>query len=307
MAIDPHTATRSAPDPALVSAVENEIPAYRAIPPLAIAGLLAGFASLLCFAWLGFLPLAVLAILCGGLALRKIHRQPDMYTGRGFAQLGIAFGLIFGLSSFTYTTATTWVLSSRAESFAKGQLLPIFQEAAVSDAAQNNASLNDALWYKAPPERRRSMTPEQVRQAMDNPNAPGTAFLEQQVGGLVSLMEHLKLWPGAETKYVKIERTGSDDAVPVAVALLEIKWPESAVHNHDEHEHDPNDPNATEEEKLEAKQASSMNRRGDFMAVVLKSRREGRSLAWWVDDYVYPYRPDTYASKAKKVDDGHGH
>ena len=46
MAIDPN-ATRTNPDSGPASAIENEIPAYRAISPLAITSLILGALSIL--------------------------------------------------------------------------------------------------------------------------------------------------------------------------------------------------------------------------------------------------------------------
>lgn len=284
MATETSASARPAGEPGLVSAVENEIPTYRAISPLAIGSLFFGLLSILCFASLGFLIAAALAVLLGTLAARKIKLQPDILTGRGYAQLGIALGLICGLSATTYTVTQDFLLRRQAVKFMQGELIPTIAD----------GDLNGVLWYKAPPDRRRSMTPEQVRKAMDNPNATGTAYIEAQTSGAVRLIQDLKKWTGAVVEFGGIESIGREDTKPVAVALVRIRWPEShEAASGDDHDH----------------AAPGTESRGDFAAFTLKSQQQNnsRSLSWWFDECYYPYAPESYQPKAKAVDDGHGH
>ena len=57
-------------------AIENELPAYRAISPHAVVGLIAGVLAVISFASLYFLAFAVIAILLGIYADRRIRRSP---------------------------------------------------------------------------------------------------------------------------------------------------------------------------------------------------------------------------------------
>ncbi|GIW88863.1 MAG: hypothetical protein KatS3mg108_3187 [Isosphaeraceae bacterium] len=285
MAIESHAASPST-EADLTPAVENELPAYRAISSLAVASLFFGLLALLCFASQTFQFASVAAVVLGALSLRKIQARPDELTGRGLAQLGITLGLICGLSSGTLSIVQDIQLRSKAEQFVRGELVPILAD----------RDLDGALWYKAPPERRRSMTPEQVRKAMDDPNAPGTAYLRVQAGGLVQLIDELKSHPQASLEFAGIENTGQDELTPMVVARIAVQWPDGADghedgdHDHAGHLHD-HDP----------------NKFGQFVGLILKCQRQGRSLAWWVDDYMYPYQPASYKPKAKIADHGHDH
>lgn len=289
MAIESRATVRAAAEPVLTPAVENEIPAYRAISPLAVGSLLFGLASFLCFASQGFQFASIMAVVLGALALRKIQRRPDELTGRGLAQLGLALGLACGLSSATFNVVQDFILRSQAEKFLRGELLPILAD----------RDTDGALWYKAPPARRRSMTPEQVRKAMDDPNAPETSYLQTQAAGLLRLIEQLKGAPQATIEFGGIERTGQEELTPYVIALARITWSNAgaAAHDHEEdgshdHAHPP---------------TSAPSDRADHVAFILKSQRQGRSISWWIDECLYPYVPSSYQPKTKAVDDGHGH
>lgn len=71
-------------------AIHDEQPA--ALSRLAIVSLALGVASALCLFFSGF-P----AIVAGILALKRIRKQPERLTGRGFAWAGIVTGSLFGL------------------------------------------------------------------------------------------------------------------------------------------------------------------------------------------------------------------
>jgi hypothetical protein len=68
---------------------------YRALSAMAVASLVCGAASLLAAVWwfCGLIPLA--GIILGVVALRRIRRYPDLYTGKAFAQTGIALSILF--------------------------------------------------------------------------------------------------------------------------------------------------------------------------------------------------------------------
>jgi len=142
------------------SAIENELTTYRAVSVLAITGFVAGLFSALSFASLFFLAASVLAVVFGAVALKRIRTYPDLLTGAGFANLGIAMGLIFGLSATTYKVSQQLVLNRQAAAFGK-----VFAEAA------NSGSLAEVLYYCIPPSGQAEETPEgvllQMRQMME--------------------------------------------------------------------------------------------------------------------------------------------
>ncbi len=117
MAIDPNPP--SAPiNTSHESPIENEIPEYRAINGGAVSSFVMGLVAILSFVSLYFLVAAAAAVLFGGLALRKIRRNPNEMTGAGLANVGILLGLIFGLSATTVTVVRTMMLSQQATQFA---------------------------------------------------------------------------------------------------------------------------------------------------------------------------------------------
>jgi len=96
------------------SAIENELPAYRAISPQAVVALICGLLAILSFANLYFLAFAAAAIGLGLLAERKIRRDPEIWTGRGLAHAGAALGLVFGLSAVTSEVVQGYLRSRSA-------------------------------------------------------------------------------------------------------------------------------------------------------------------------------------------------
>ena len=71
-----------------VSAIENEIPTYRAISPMAVVALICGIIALLSFAHPAFLLSAGAAILLGILADRKIRLVLDEAARRWLGDAG---------------------------------------------------------------------------------------------------------------------------------------------------------------------------------------------------------------------------
>jgi hypothetical protein len=78
----------------------NPADAYRALSTPAVASLVLGVFSILALLdwWLALIPLA--GVILGLVALRKIHNQPQEYTGHGVAIAGIVLGILFWLGGF---------------------------------------------------------------------------------------------------------------------------------------------------------------------------------------------------------------
>ncbi len=270
MAIDPHAppAVEKAEES---SPIENEIPTYRAISPLAIASLVFGLIAGLSFADPSFLVAAALAISFGIMAELRIRKLPDVLTGRGLAQIGIALGLIFGLSSMTYGYVQQLLVRQRAEAFAKTELVELL----------NSRDLNGALWYRMQPEARRGMTPEQARKTFEEPGTSNQAFFEMQAGPIIQVLKTLDSDEKAKVEYVGIEQSAFDGLNPVAFVVLRIHPSTQPADSHDDHE--------------------------KLIGVMIKGTMEGRETSWWVSEYVFPYKRNTYVEKIEPVDDGHGH
>jgi prepilin signal peptidase PulO-like enzyme (type II secretory pathway) len=265
VAIDPNV-TRTDPEVSIGSPIENEIPAYRAISPLAIASLMLGALSILSFAHWFFLSFAVAALVLGFLADRKINRFSDVLTGRGFAQAGIGLGLIFGLASVTTGAVQGYLRSSSATRFAT----------AYAQVLQDK-SVEDALWYQAPPEERKKKTPGQVAKEMRE-GMPDPGAFEMQTGPIRELKNRLAKDKDTKLRFSKLESHGVDGLTTFAAALLELTEPD-AKHAHGD----------------------------EYAMILLKADNTKGQYEWRVEEFQYPYKPASYVPAAKPVDDGHGH
>jgi hypothetical protein len=251
------------------SAIENELPTYRAISPWAILSVLCGFLALFSVAHPFFYLFALLAILLGYAADRSIKRYPDMLTGRGLAQAGAAAGLIFGLTIFTVSTVQGMVRMRNAESFGR-----YYAEVAKS------RKLADLMWLGIPPGGRASMSPDDVMQKMTSTKKQDAQMYEMRTSPLRNMKKRLDSSQDQEIHFVRIEKEGADGLTTLALALFELHGPSST------------DFPAQEE----------------YALLTLKGVAEGnKGYEWWVDEVTFPYKPKTASLPEKPVDDGHGH
>jgi hypothetical protein len=195
------------------AAIENELPAYRAIHPMAVVSLLLGVLSILSFASPIFIAIAVAAIAAGALATQKIRRYPDAFTGRGLANAGIALGLSFGLAAATTLTVTSLVRSSRAKVFA----------AHYRDVLKKGTK-DDLVWYTTPPAGRKGKTPQQIVEQISQ--GKEQMMYETQNHALFELKKAVDA-PGADIHFVEIEATADDGNMLYANAVYEIHSPEA--------------------------------------------------------------------------------
>ena len=264
-----HKSSNSVSELPLGSAIENELPTYRAISPWAVLSLLCGFMSLFSIAHPFFYIFAVLAIVLGFTADRNIKRYPDMLTGRGLAQAGAALGLVFGLGIFTMSTVQGLVRSRNAESFAR-----YYGEVA------KTRTLADMMWLGVPPGPRASVSPEEVMQKMSANKKQDAAVYEMKTAPLRNLKRRLDSSKDQEIHFVRLEKEGIDGLTSIALALFEVHGP----------------PTKDFPEKEE------------YALVVLKGTTQGgKGYEWWAEDVTYPYKPQTAGLPEKAVDDGHGH
>jgi len=192
-----------------VSAIDNEIPTYRAISPQAVFSLILGFLAILSFAHWIFLTCAVAAVILGILADRRIVRENDVLTGRGIAQAGIALGLIFGLSMVTVTAVQNWILVSQASKFAK-----------TYEGVLEKGSFEEAIWYGQNPPYRSGKTPQEVMTEI-KASRKGAPMFDMEQAALIRLRGRLNEG-GAEIHFSRIEQHGKEGLNPVAAALYEL-------------------------------------------------------------------------------------
>ncbi|MFO0889565.1 MAG: DUF4190 domain-containing protein [Isosphaeraceae bacterium] len=251
------------------SAIENEIPTYRAISPRAILALFCGFLAIFSLAHPFFYLFAILAVVLGFTADRNIQRYPDLLTGRGLAQAGVAMGLIFGLAVFTVSTVQGFIRVRNAASFAQHYA-----------SLYKSGGLGEILWWGLPPTQRTSVTPEEVLAKAQSGNRQESQAYEMRTSGLRNLKKRLDSSKEQDIHFLKIEREGTEGVTPVALALFEVHGPATKDFPSPE----------------------------EYALAYLKGISKGSSgYDWWVDELVYPYKPQSAAVKEAAVDDGHGH
>lgn len=270
MAIDQESSPDATePKPLGRPVIENEIPTYRAVSTRAIFALICGALAFFSFTSPVFYLFAVLAVVLGVSAERSIQRRPDTLTGRGLARAGVAMGLVFGLSIATITTVQDYLIKREAGLFAT-RYATMLKESPMADLYF--VGLNPTVRATTNPQENLSRMAEAREEA---------AFDEMRYGPLKALSEFLKADPGHTISFVEIEGLGSEDLIPVAVAVFKVE------------------------------DAGDKDHESKFAMAVLKGMvPEGkRGYEWWVDDLRYPYQPQSYVApvKAPAGDDGHGH
>jgi hypothetical protein len=263
VAADPNASTLTEQQPV----IENELPAYRAILPMAVISLLLGLLSIFSFADTTFLAAAGLAVVTGWLADRKIRRFSDVWTGQRIAQLGVATGLIFGLSSTTIGLVQSFFRTQEATRFAREY----------ADALKNG-SVSKCLWYRTPFEGRAKTDPEKTLDDLKQ-HARDPQMVEMQAGSLLKLKRRIDSNAAEQVELVEIEQTGVEGLKPYAVARYKLTGPGST--------------------EFPKEQYAAI--------LMKASIEDSGKYNWWVDDIVFPYEPRTHVVKAAPVDDGHGH
>jgi hypothetical protein len=208
VAIEPQL-TAQAPEIDTASAIENEIPTYRAISTAAVISLVCGVLAIFSFAHWMFLTCAVAAIVLGVIADRNIRRMPDVLTGRGLAQAGMGLGLVFGLAAVTTAAVQDGILSMEARKFAR-----------VYETVLQKGSLEEALWFEQHPEVRSGKTPEQIASEIRQ-SSRSRLPLEMEKAALVNLRSKIHD-QSATVHFDKLERHGKDGLNVYAAALYEL-------------------------------------------------------------------------------------
>ena len=86
---------------------------YKQIGTLAVCSLVIGLVSILAFFWISFLPLTVLGLVLGIIALRRILAAPEETTGLYLTSAGIAVSFLVGVGA---TGWQTWLYYHAAPS-----------------------------------------------------------------------------------------------------------------------------------------------------------------------------------------------
>ncbi len=254
------------------SAIENEIPTYRAISNRAVFSVICGVLASFSFANPIFLIFAILAVVLGVMANAAIKSKPDLLTGTRMANAGIALGLIFGLTVATYSTVHSFMLRRDASGFAQRYA-----------QALQEGSLGDVFLFRDPPEVREKTTAQDKEKEYEAIKPRDKMMVDQKMGPLFLLRKELGT-SGAHLHFVGIESQGLDEnrsgqIYYFATALYEV-------------------------ERSAAKGGSAQPQ---YALALFKGQPRGRHYGWWVEDVIFPYKPKSYQAPVKPVDDGHGH
>ncbi len=275
MATDQKTSTIDAESEVAGPAIENELPAYRAISACAVVSVACGVIAVCTFANQLFYVFSILAVGFGVWAQRSIKRFPDMLTGKGLANAGIGLGLIFGLAAGTISTVQYVVRSRQATKFA-----------VMYAGVLKSPDLGEILWYNAHPDMRKDKTSAELLQEFDA-RAKDKQMMEMKMGPLAQLFalrSRIAASKQQDVHFVGIEGVGEAESggleVQVyALAVYEVVGPPT-------------------KEFPEPKQ---------YALALLKARPKGREYQWWADNVTFPYTPRSYTPPAKPVGDGHDH
>lgn len=123
-------------------------PDYRALHPMAIISALLGVFSILAFALPIFWVIPVAGILAGALALRAVHREPEVWGGERLAQFGLAASLGLGAAAVASTYLGWYLLKRDAVRTAE-----IFMD------HLRNGRIEQAFWMTVPQEWRQEFDP----------------------------------------------------------------------------------------------------------------------------------------------------
>ena len=266
MAIDPNAPPRSEATFG-ASAIENELPSYRAVSALAVVSLLLGLASLLSFVDPWFLLAGVGAIVTGALSLLKIRKYSDVLTGTPFAQAGIVLGLMFGLSSTTIRQVDLFLLSRKADQFADKYVRVLQEE-----------GLAEAVWSRLSPSEQVGRSPKQYLSTLKG-------------GGRDAQMEYRNATSARSSgcapgfrRGPSCTASGSRPAAMTASSRMQpscSNWTDQAV------------------AKAPARPTTCCWNSG--------ARSRVGDISWFVSELRNDYARRSYALKHKVVDDGHGH
>ena len=248
MATDPATdSTRRSS-----SAIENELPTYRAISGWAVAALVFGFLSIVSFANLYFLAASVAAVVAGVIATRTIRAYPELLTGRGLANLGVTLGLICGLGAATLAAVQWFVIGKQTRDFA-----------AVFAAKLAEPSPAELYWLQTPPGQRADSTPQDVLKEIEEANtAQDPMQMDPRLVVTGNLHDRVAGIEGQEVHVEAIEDRGFEGTTPFAMVRIHLEGPEAG--------------------KVPAEEYALLRIKG-----TIDSPRE-----WWVDEVVYPYEPE---------------
>ena len=282
-------------DPDAGSPIENEIANYRAIHPLAVLAFLAGVVGIFSFTGYLFLGFAIAAVLLGALAVSRIQAAPDIYAGAALAKIGLAIGLICGLSSVTMDFVWHWQAKASAQRFAKEYTEILGQQ-----------SLKSALWYRLDPDNRARTDPESFFDSFQNQSSSGDPTAYESMAGPINQVHNALKSAGANPslKFEEIETAGFQDldAYAYARVILQPGAPTAAAEEEKDHDHAKDEDHGHEHASSSPPQLTEPT----HLLLTIKGNSKGGKYSWWVTDITYPYQSRT-KRPTTTIDHGHSH
>lgn len=267
MATDPQASPSQAPTWS-ASPIENELPTYRALSGWAVTALVLGVISLATFASLTFLIASVGAIASGAFALRSIRRYPDLLTGTGPANLGIALGLITGLASPTVYVVQRAIIDRQARAYGE-QLAEALQQ----------EGLSQAFWLAQPAAARAQTTPEKLLAEVEAASQQDPmAGADPRFNSLRGMATRLA---GSDEQHVHvegIEAKGFDGVNPFAMVLLMLDGPSTDQFPEEQ----------------------------QFALLRIEAAKYEGQRTWFVQDITFPYEAGSRANVVESAH-GHDH
>ncbi|QDV32618.1 hypothetical protein [Tautonia plasticadhaerens] len=267
MATDPQAPPSQAPTWS-ASPIENELPTYRALSVWSVTALVLGVISLVAFASLTFLIASAGAIASGALALRSIRRYPELVTGTGPANLGIALGLITGLASPTVFVVQRTIIDRQARSYGE-QLAEALQQ----------EGLSGAFWLAQPPSARAQTTPEKLLAEIEaSAQQDPMAGADPRLNALRAIATRLSASGEQHIHVEGVESKGFDGVTPFALLLMTLDGP------------------GTEQFPDEAQ----------FALFRVEGMKYDGQRSWYVQDITFPYEAGSRAKVVASAH-GHDH
>lgn len=279
------------------SAIDNELSSYRAFHPAAFASLACGVIATLSFVHWGFYIIAALGVLAGAIAMKRISRDPEIYTGKGIARAGIALSLIFGLAAASRAAADGFVRDREAAKFGR-EIAKVLSE----------EPIERTIWYRLSAAERESTTPEAMMKQMREPGPGGATMFEQMAAPLMQIRDRLDETDSHSVEFDEVLSSSVVGLNPVAAVTL-IFHPKGSPDSHG-HSHGEAQPKATPpaDEKSSLPKPKHMTKLDQpvYARLIIKADVSTGKYRWKIDEVTFPY------IKGGKVefDDGvdtHGH
>ncbi len=295
----------SQPTPAtdiVEGSIDENVLTYRAVHPLAIVSLILGILSVFCFVSPYFLAVALLAVICGGFALRAIHRQSDQFVGGGFCRVGLTLALVCAGASVTISSMQDYLLRSEMRKFLRAY-----------EVVLKEGSLADVVFYRTFPPVRFGFTHAGLLEDYQTPRENAdTERINEIVSSVRVIRERVqgrvKGRDPDPLRFVKLLSAEYDTKSQVANAIGLYQFDGGADYSPHINNKVQAMPDLDGLSKPEGYEYVLVVLRGlprsKFLTEDLSNEESGYSFLWYIDNLRYPYTPEGLAASAIEGGDG---